>query len=71
MLLAHWLALRFGIDTWQEGLQLAGVLWVVDACLNIRWVQSPGAAAGCLWAGTHSDGCLRRQGTAPPELACA
>lgn len=32
------LAIRFGVDTWQEGLQLAAVLWLVDAALNIRWV---------------------------------
>lgn len=33
---ANFLAVRFEVDTWQEGLQMAVSLLLIDTCLNAR-----------------------------------
>ena len=40
------LALRFGVNSWQDGLCMAGALLLIDICLNAR----------CAWVGSSSVG---------------
>lgn len=54
MLLVNYLAIQFGVNTWQQGIKLAAVLWVVDACLNIRQVQVS-KLTGCALANLLSE----------------
>ena len=32
----NWLLLRFGVQTWHEGLVMAALLLLIDTCLNAR-----------------------------------
>ena len=36
LVMLSYLAVRFDVNTWQEGMAIAAALWVVDAAVNIR-----------------------------------